>query len=819
MTTEQTTEQAPTQKAPTSETNGGSSAVEAEAIQPFHTPAGTPARREVESVDDEPLPTDRFSNRELSWLDFNARVLALAEDQSQPLLERAKFLAIFASNLDEFYMVRVAGLKRRREMGLSVTSADGLTASQQLALISARTQELVERQGRCFTDDVLPALAEAGIRIVHWESIDVAGRERLAEYFSTQIFPVLTPLAVDPAHPFPYISGLSLNMAIVVRDPETGLERFARVKVPNNVDRFVRVARGVDDFLPLEDLIAAHLVELFPGMDVSEHQVFRVTRNADLEVEEDRDEDLLQALERELARRRFGPPVRLEITDTTSERLLTRLLQELDVDPADAVEVPGLLDLSSLWQLYGLDRPALKDPPFVPATNPAFAEGETPKSVFATLRETDVLLHHPYESFATTVQRFIEQAAADPRVLAIKQTLYRTSGDSPIVDALIQAAAAGKQVVALVEIKARFDEQANISWAKALERAGVHVVYGLVGLKTHCKTALVIRQEGKTLRRYCHIGTGNYNPKTARIYEDLGLLTADADIGADLTDLFNVLTGYSRQTEYRNLLVAPHSIRSGIVARIEREIEHQRAGRGGLVRLKMNSIVDEGVIDALYRASRAGVTVDLTVRGICALRAGVPGLSENITVRSIVGRFLEHSRIFYFRNGHGTAVESPAETDFGADERTDHADPAELPAGQEEYWIGSADMMHRNLDRRVEALVQVKAKSATDRMAALFDMITRPDTRCWVLGPDGWTKSPADGPGKDIQEELLRRGNARAECVRHRSTGPAPSSALPGPCSGVPPGGTACAWRWCTGRGTTIGRCPRARPRSGRSRM
>ncbi len=378
------------------------------------------------------------------------------------------------------------------------------------------------------------------------------------------------------------------------------------MKVPNNVDRFVQVRRGVNDFLPLEDLIAAHLAELFPGMDVMEHQVFRVTRNADLEVEEDRDEDLLQALERELARRRFGPPVRLEITDTTSERVLALLLTELDVDPADAVEVPGLLDLSSLWQLYGLDRPALKDPPFVPATNPAFAEGETPKSVFATLRDGDVLLHHPYESFATTVQRFIEQAAADPRVLAIKQTLYRTSGDSPIVDALISAAAAGKQVVALVEIKARFDEQANISWAKALERAGVHVVYGLVGLKTHCKTALVIRQEGKNLRRYCHLGTGNYNPKTARIYEDLGLLTADPDIGADLTDLFNVLTGYSRQTEYRNLLVAPHSIRSGIVARIEREIEHQRAGRGGLVRLKMNSIVDEGVIDALYRASRAG---------------------------------------------------------------------------------------------------------------------------------------------------------------------------------------------------------------------
>ncbi len=703
------------------------------AVEPFH--GGPSEAVRATDVDDEPLPEDRFSNRELSWLDFNARVLALAEDPEQRLLERAKFLAIFASNLDEFYMVRVAGLKRRRDMGLSVTSADGLTASEQLALISARTQELVDRQGRCFTDDVLPAMADAGIRIVHWQSIDPEDRARLADYFTSQIFPVLTPLAVDPAHPFPYISGLSLNMAIIVRDPETRAERFARVKVPNNVDRFVRVRRGVDDFLPLEDLIAAHLAELFPGMDVVEHQVFRVTRNADLEVEEDRDEDLLQALERELARRRFGPPVRLEITDTTSERVLALLLGELDVDPSDAVEVPGLLDLSSLWQLYGLDKPTLKDAPFVPATNPAFAEGETPKSVFATLRDGDVLLHHPYESFATTVQRFIEQAAADSQVLAIKQTLYRTSGDSPIVDALISAAAAGKQVVALVEIKARFDEQANISWAKALERAGVHVVYGLVGLKTHCKTALVIRQEGNTLRRYCHIATGNYNPKTARIYEDLGLLTADPDIGADLTDLFNVLTGYSRQTEYRNLLVAPHSIRSGIIARIEREIEHQRAGRGGLVRLKMNSIVDEKVIDALYRASRAGVTVDVTVRGICALRAGVPGLSENITVRSIVGRFLEHSRIFYFRNG----------------------------GHNEEYWIGSADMMHRNLDRRVEALVQVKDKGATDVMAALFEMSARPETRCWVLGPDGWSKSPPNGGGKDMQEELLRRGVARGE--------------------------------------------------------
>lgn len=740
------TEHAPDSTATTGDPQGPSVepeflSPEAEAVEPFHSPA-EPVMADFR--DDEPLPADRFYNRELSWLDFNERVLALAEDRSTPLLERAKFLAIFSSNLDEFYMVRVAGLKRRRDMGLSVVSVDGLTISEQLAKVSERTQELVERQGRCFADDVLPALAAAGIRILHWDAIAQADRERLAEYFTKQIFPVLTPLAVDPAHPFPYISGLSLNLAIVVRDPQTGAERFARVKVPNNVDRFVRVHRRADgtaDFLPLEDLIAAHLAELFPGMQVVEHQTFRVTRNADLEVEEDRDEDLLQALERELARRRFGPPVRLEITDTTSQRVLALLLGELDVDPADAVEVPGLLNLSSLWQLYGLDRPSLKDDPFVPATNPAFVEGEKPKSIFARLRESDVLVHHPYESFTTTVQRFIEQAAADPNVLAIKQTLYRTSGDSPVVDALISAAEAGKQVVALVEIKARFDEQANISWAKALERAGVHVVYGLVGLKTHCKVALVVRQEGQHIRRYCHVGTGNYNPKTARIYEDLGLLSANEDLGADLTDLFNVLTGYSRQTDYRNLLVAPHSIRTGIVSRIEREIENQRAGRAGEVVLKMNSIVDEGVIDALYRASRAGVKVDVTVRGICALRAGVPGLSENITVRSVVGRFLEHSRVFYFRNDTGEGD----------------------PITTAEYWIGSADMMHRNLDRRVEALVRVTDRSAVERLDTLLARYRHPETRCWVLSDDGWTRSPVGSPGRDLQDEQLRRGAVSGE--------------------------------------------------------
>ncbi|MBM9468086.1 RNA degradosome polyphosphate kinase [Nakamurella leprariae] len=725
----------------TSPTAGATELIEAPAIEPFHEPDdGRAATEEIALEDLPPLPDDRFQNRELSWLDFNRRVLALAEDEHQPLLERMKFLAIFASNLDEFYMVRVAGLKRRREMGLSITSADGLTPSEQLAMISTMTQELVERHGRCFTESVLPELGRVGVRIVRWSDVRSEDRERLGTLYTDKIFPVLTPLAVDPAHPFPYISGLSLNMAIIVRDPVSGVERFARLKVPNNVDRFIRVTEGKSDdkveFLPLEELIAAHLAQLFPGMQVVEHQVFRVTRNADLEVEEDRDEDLLQAMERELARRRFGPAVRLEVARSNGTRIQDLLTTEFDVAPRDVVDVTGLLDLSSLWQLYGLDRPSLKDAPFVPATSPAFAEGETPKSVFARLRDGDVLVHHPYESFATTTQRFLEQAAADPRVLAIKQTLYRTSGDSPIVDALITAAEAGKQVVALVEIKARFDELANISWAKALERAGVHVVYGLVGLKTHCKIALVIRQEGSELRRYCHVGTGNYNPKTARIYEDLGLLTADPGIGADLTDLFNVLTGYSRQTDYRNLLVAPHSIRSGIIRRINREIEHQRAGRGGLVRLKMNSIVDEQVIDALYRASQTGVRVDLTVRGICAIRAGVPGLSENITVRSIVGRFLEHSRIFHFGGGG--------------------------PEG-EEYWIGSADMMHRNLDRRVEALVRVKDRAATGRLDALLTTQARDDVRRWVLGPDGWSQAPVGEAGVDVQEEILRRGLPRGE--------------------------------------------------------
>ncbi|WP_040693490.1 RNA degradosome polyphosphate kinase [Nocardia vinacea] len=695
-------------------------------VLPTALPAATTP---AEDADAQRLPRDRYLNRELSWLDFNTRVLALAEDASLPLLERAKFLAIFASNLDEFYMVRVAGLKRRAETGLSVRSADGRSPTEQLELIAARAQEIADRHARVFLDSVLPSLTAEGIAVIDWSDLDDDERQRLSAYFQDQVFPVLTPLAVDPAHPFPYISGLSLNLAVTVKDASTGGEHFARVKVPDNVDRFVRVRRTdsgspVAAFLPMEALIAAHLDLLFPGMKVVEHHSFRITRNADFEVDEDRDEDLLQALERELARRRFGSPVRLEVSDDMTEHMLDLLLRELEVDPGDVIQVPGLLDLSCLWQVYGVDRPNLKDAPYVPATPPAFGERETPRNVFQALREGDVLVHHPYDSFSTSVQRFIEQAAADPQVLAIKQTLYRTSGDSPIVNALIDAAEAGKQVVALVEIKARFDEQANIKWARALEQAGVHVVYGLIGLKTHCKTCLVVRREGSTIRRYCHIGTGNYNPKTARLYEDVGLLTAAPEIGADLTDLFNSLTGYSRKANYRNLLVAPQGVRAGIIERIQREIELARQGVPARIRMKANAIVDEQVIDALYRASQAGIPVQIVVRGICGLRPGVEGMSENIEVRSILGRFLEHSRIMHFQ-------------------------------AQDQYWIGSADMMHRNLDRRVEVMAQVKDPKLREQLGSVFDSALYPTTRCWVLQADGsWHASPdgADRNGVEVRD-------------------------------------------------------------------
>ena len=685
------------------------------------------------------LPADRFLDRELSWLAFNRRVLELAEDPDVPLLERVRYLAIFASNLDEFFMVRVAGLKRRMATGLAVRAASGLHPREVLDAISRSTRELARRHVQVFHEQVVPALRAEGIELVRWDGLDEAEQARLHTLFRERVFPVLTPLAVDPAHPFPYISGLSLNLAVVVRNPQTGQEHFARVKVPPLLPRFTQA--GAARFVPLEDVIAAHLAQLFPGMQVLGHHTFRVTRNEDLEVEEDEAENLLQALERELMRRRFGPPVRLEVEESVDPHVRDLVERELGVDGHDVYALPGPLDLTGLHNIADLDRPDLKFRAFVPGTHRDLVDVEDAQaSIFATLRRGDVLVQHPYDSFATSVQAFIEQAAADPRVLAIKQTLYRTSGDSPIVDALVDAAEAGKQVLVLVEIKARFDEQANIKWARQLEQAGCHVVYGFVGLKTHGKTALVVREEPDGIRRYAHIGTGNYNPKTARLYEDLGLLTADPAVGEDLSNLFNYLSGYSLNTRYRRLLVAPHALRRGIVERIERQVERHRGGEPAAVRLKLNSLVDEAVIDALYRAGQAGVPVDIWVRSICALRPGVPGLSETIRVRSILGRFLEHSRVFVF----GTGAEA-------------------------EVFIGSADMMHRNLDRRVEALVSLAQPEHRQELADLLDLAFAPDTAAWELAADGkWVRrhrAPDGTPLRDLQEHLIEVKRRRARTV------------------------------------------------------
>jgi polyphosphate kinase len=675
------------------------------------------------------LPADRFLDRELSWLAFNTRVLELAEDPEIPLLERARFLAIFSSNLDEFFMVRVAGLKRRMATGIAVRAASGLQPREVLEGIWHETRLLVNRQATCFHDEVLPALTKEGIDIPRWH--DLTGEEAYAttELFRTEIFPVLTPLAVDPAHPFPSISGLSLNLAVVVRNPLSGTELFARVKVPPLLPRFLQVSEH--RFVPLEDVIAAHLGDLFPGMEILQHHSFRVTRNEDVEVEEDDAENLLQALERELTRRRFGPPVRLEVEDTMDPHVLDLLMRELQVTEAEVFSTQGPLDLTGLHAIADIDRADLKYAAFLPKTHPALAEVETasPPDVIAAMRHRDVMLHHPYDSFATSVQRFLEQAAGDPQVLAIKQTLYRTSGDSPIVDALVEAAEAGKQVLAVVEIKARFDEQANISWARKLEQAGVHVVYGLVGLKTHCKLSMVVRRDPDGLRRYTHIGTGNYHPKTARMYEDLGLLTADPAVGEDVADLFNQLSGYARTTDYDRLLVAPHSVRTGLVSRIEREVWHHENGRPARIRFKLNSIVDEACIDALYRASQVGVPIDIWVRGICAVRPGVPGLSETIQVRSVLGRFLEHSRAFWFANG-----------------------------GEPQLYIGSADLMHRNLDRRVEALVQLGSPEHVDEVEQLFDLAFDDTTAAWLLDSEGaWHRNQptGDDPLLDLQSQLI----------------------------------------------------------------
>ncbi len=680
------------------------------------------------------LPADRYFDREESWLRFNQRVLELAEDPQVPLLERVRFLAIFASNLDEFFMVRVAGRMRRMATGLPVQQVSGLPPEQILANTFATARELSVRHADYFTKVVRPALAEEGIEILRWKELSASEQDDLYRLFRERIYPVLTPLIVDPAHPFPYISGLSLSLAVMIADPRTGHTMFARVKVPPLLPRFLTVSQH--RFVPLEDVIAAHLDDLFAGLDILEQHAFRVTRTRDLEVDEDVTENLLQSLERELQRRRFEPAVRLEVEESMSSGVLDRLVTELGIDRRAVYHLPGPLDLSGLSVIADLDLRQLKYPAFVPSESALPQDSD----VFTALDKRDVLVHHPYDSFTTAVERLIVEAAADPRVLAIKQTVYRTSESSPIVDALIDAAEAGKQVVVVVELKARFDERANIIWARKLEEAGCHVVYGIVGLKTHCKMALIVREEPDgSLRRYCHIGTGNYHPTTARIYEDFGLLTADVTVGEDATDLFNHLTGYSRKATYRRFLVAPEALRAGLLERIEQQVARHAEGKPARIQLKCNAITDEAVIDALYRASAAGVPVDLWVRGICSLRPGIPGLSENIRVRSVLGRFLEHSRIYAFGDGPGAGGE---------------------------VWIGSADLMHRNLDRRVESLVRVTDPAQQAELRGLINLAMDDDTASWWLTADGrWIRhhlTPSGEPLRDLQQHLIQRLRGRA---------------------------------------------------------
>ncbi|WP_347345601.1 RNA degradosome polyphosphate kinase [Microbacterium sp.] len=700
---------------------------------------------EAVEVQDESLPDHRYIDRELSWIAFNQRVLELAEDPATPLLERANFLAIFASNLDEFFMVRVAGLKRRIVTGLAVPTNIGRAPHDVLTDISASAHALQVRHAEAWQNLVRPALADAGIEVVTWESLSDQERADLYDYFQAQVFPVLMPLAVDPAHPFPYISGLSLNLAIRIRNAKTGRQEFARLKVPSMLPRFVPLpgSRESVRYLPLEELISNNLDDLFPGMEILEHHTFRLTRNEDVVIEEDETENLIQALETELLRRRFGPPIRLEVTEKMDDVMLDLLISELDITEQEVYRLPEPLDLRGLFALTRIDRPELHYPPHIPTTATAFQSADQGgrADIFAAIRKADVLVHHPYESFTTSVVAFLEQAARDPHVLAIKQTLYRTSGDSPIVEALINAAERGKQVLALVEVKARFDEAANIVWARKLEKAGVHVVYGLVGLKTHCKLLHVIREEDGMLRSYSHIGTGNYNPKTSRLYEDFGLFTTDPQVGRDLTRLFNELSGYAIEKKFKRLLVAPLHLRKGLLRHIDKERRNALAGKPARVGIKVNSIVDEEIIDALYRASQAGVRVDVWVRGICSLKAGIPGVSDNITVRSILGRYLEHSRIFAFHND-----------------------------GDPQVYIGSADMMHRNLDRRVEALVRVTAPAHLKEILDWFDTAMSDQTSSWHLGADEqWVRHSVDADGKpltDLQEltmsQIQRRRRARA---------------------------------------------------------
>jgi polyphosphate kinase len=685
--------------------------------------------------DAEELPPGRYLDREESWLRFGQRILELSEDEAIPLLERVRFSAIFASGLDEFFMVRVAGRMRRMATGLPVENASGKPAGEILRITLDMARDLSVRHALGYAEQLQPALADEGIEILRWKELTAPEQASMQKLFRERIYPVLTPLVVDPSHPFPYISNLSLSLAVMIADPATGATLFARVKVPPLLPRFLRV--GPNRFVPLEDVIAAHLGELFVGMDVLEQHVFRITRIRDLEIDEDVTENLLQSLERELMRRRFEPAVRLEVEESMSDGVLDRLVTELGVDERAVYRLPGPLDLSGLSAIADLDLRHLKYRTFVPSETALPGD----RSVFSTLSDHDVLVHHPYDSFSASVQRLVVSAAADPRVLAIKQTLYRTSGDSEIVDALIDAAEAGKQVVVVVEIKARGDERANIAWARKLEEAGCHVVFGFVGLKTHCKMALVVREDADgSLRRFCHIGTGNYHPKTARLYEDFGLLTADQTVGEDITDLFNHLTGYSRPPDYRRLLVAPAGVRTGLIEQIEAQAALAAAGERARIQFKCNALIDEAMVDALYRASQAGVPIDLWIRGICALRPGVPGLSDNIRVRSVVGRFLEHSRIYAFGTGQ--------------------------PGVPGDVWIGSADMMHRNLDRRVELLIRVTEPAQREELRGLIALAMDEDTSSWWLSGDGtWVRHHLDDAGEplaDLQSTLIRVRQGRA---------------------------------------------------------
>ena len=685
------------------------------------------------------LPPQFIIDRELSWLDFNTRVLELAEDSSIPLLERVRFLAIFSSNLDDFFMIRVASTKIKIESGVIAANVAGYTPNSLLQEINEKVSELITRQVKCFHNSIKPELKRADIHLVHWSDLTEAERSYIKEIFDAQIFPVLTPLAVDPSHPFPYISGLSLSLAVIVKHPESGEEFFARVKVPSVLARFISTQKSIKSrFIALEEIIAAHLGELFPGMIIVDHYAFRLTRNEDLDLEEEDSENILETMEQELLRRKFGPPVRLEVDSEIQEILLDRLVSELEISQREVIKYQGPLDLTGLNTLADLDRTDLHFPPFKSQMPRGLADTEdvSTDALFNHISQGEILLHHPYDSFSSSVVRFIEAAAIDPKVLAIKQTLYRTSGDSPIMEALIEAAQAGKQVLAVVEIRARFDELANVRWARKLEEAGVHVVYGLMGLKTHAKLSLVIRQEDSGIKRYCHVGTGNYNPKTARLYEDLGLLSSDQVLCDDLSRLFNQLSGFVSDIEFKRLIVAPKSLRKSLIAKIEREIDNANAGKPAQIRLKLNSLLDELFVSALYRASQAGVKVEIVVRGICALKPGIAGLSENITVRAILGRFLEHSRVYHFHN-----------------------------AGQDEYWIGSADLMHRNLDRRIETLVNIQTQSHKEQINQLLSLYLSPEIKRWQMDSEGlWKRvllSEANEALMDIQEQLIGESRVR----------------------------------------------------------